>query len=260
MTVESLKAQSRKSFDAVWRLSSAGVSFFEDLFFKFLSKPPFLLMELIARAVKLEVEGRERLPAGGFVLCANHKGELDPYFIRRALKDHLWRQMKNQFIYRLNAPEFVKRIFLAHWGGQIVCSDKINLKALRGALNALAAGSSVTVFPEGFEPGCGTVYPGAAWLACQTQKPLVPLVIEGPYAFIKRGTPFYLFPFVTLFKYLKQSPKVRLVFKAPIFPDQASYRQDGHRYIEELTRRLGRELEILGSGADGKLANRPINK
>ncbi len=221
---------------------------FEDLFFKLISKPPFLLMESIARAVKLEVEGRERLPAGGFVLCANHRGELDPYFIRRALKDHLWRQMKNQFIYSLTASKFVKRIFLAHWGGQIVCPDKINLKALRGALDALAAGNSVTIFPEGFEPGRGRPYPGAAWLACQAHKPLVPLMIEGPYAFIKRGTPFYLFPFFTLLKYLKQSRRVRLVFKEPIFPDQASYREGGRGYIEELSARLGRELGILNGG------------
>ena len=248
MTVESLKAQSRRSVRAVWRFSSSGADFFEALFFKLISKPPFLLMELIARAVKLQVEGRERLPTGGFVLCPTHRGELDPYFIRRALKDHLWRRMQNQFIYSLNAPEFVKRIFLAHWGGYIVCSEKLNLKALRGALSALAAGSSITVFPEGFEPGRGGLYPGAAWLACQTQKPLVPLIIEAPYAFIRRGTPFFLFPFVTLFKYLKRSPKVRLVFKAPIFPDQASYQQDGHRYIEELTTRLGMELGILDGG------------
>jgi len=204
-------------------------------------------MELIAHAVKLEIEGRERLPAGGFVLCATHKGELDPYFIRRALNDHFWRRMKNQFIYYLNASGFVKRIFLAHWGGHIVCSEKSHIKVLRGALEALAAGSSITVFPEGFEPSEGKLHPGAAWLACQAHKPLVPLVIEAPYAFIKRGTPFYLFPFVTLFKYLKQSPKVRLVFKDPIFPDQTSYKKNGRGYIEELTAQLGRELEVLAS-------------
>lgn len=218
--------------------------FVGDLFFKLLSKPPFLLMELIARAVKLEVEGLERLPEGGFVLCPTHKGELDPYFIRRALNDHLWRPMKNQFVYRLNASQFVKRLFSAHWGGQIVASNKINLKALSGALEALVAGGSVTVFPEGFEPGCGVLQPGAAWLACQARKPLVPLVIEAPYAFIKRGTPFYLFPFITLLTYLRRSRRVKLIFKDPISPDQTSYQRYGHSYIKQLTARLGKELGL----------------
>lgn len=219
-----------------------------DLFLKLVSLLPFLFMEVIASFIELEIRGKERIPRGGYVLCPTHKGELDPYFIRKALGDRLLFEKENQFIYRLKASSLVRNLFLAHWGGWIVITDGINVGALRAAMTHLRQGKPVTIFPMGHERSferleveVKPLYPGAAFLACKTGKPMLPLRIDGG-VFIGEGRPFYLFPFLTLKRYLKECRKVTLTFLEPIYPDLERYEKENRAYIGELTQRLKKRL------------------
>jgi len=204
------------------------------------SRPPFLLMELIARlATSLEIEGRELIPQGSYVLCPTHRGELDPYLIRRALGDSVIFSKRNRFIYRMPYGPLVQRFFTAYWGGWVVTDEgsEVNARALRGALRWLCKGRSVTIFPEGHQHGQGIVHEGAAFLACRSGKPLLPLRISAG-VFVGEGTPFWKFPWLVWRRYRREVPRVKLTFLPPLEPDLERYRREGRRYVAELTERL----------------------
>ncbi|GEM_PF-1530300 len=208
-----------------------------------LSSLAFLVMEALAALIRLEVHGREHIPRGGYVLCPTHRGELDPYFVRRALRDRLVLPKRNRFIFRLEFGPLVRKLFLAHWGGWIVSErePRLSALALRGALRWLEGGRPVTIFPEGHRHGQGVVHEGAALLACRSGRPLLPLLIDRG-VFVGEGIPFYLFPVVTLGRYLRECPHVRLTFLEPLHPELERYRREGRRYVRELTERLGELL------------------
>lgn len=221
-----------------------------DLLLKLAGLFAFLPMELIASLIKLEVRGRENIPDHGYILCPTHRGELDPYLIRRALRDRLTFNKKNRYLFRLKFGPGVQRLFLTYWGGWIVEESSLNVRALRGALKWLAQECPLTVFPEGHQHGQGVIHKGAAFLACRSGKPLLPLVIDRG-VFVGEGTPFYTFPFRVLWRYLREAPRVRLIFREPLWPDRERYRCEGQGYLEALTRELGtrlfeRELEVIG--------------
>ncbi|MFQ6117870.1 MAG: lysophospholipid acyltransferase family protein [Candidatus Bipolaricaulia bacterium] len=209
----------------------------------------FLPLELIAAFIRLKVRGEEHIPEGGYILCPTHMGELDPYFIRRALHDSLTFGKRNRYLFRLEFGPWVRLLFLNYWGGWIVERSGPNIKALRGALEWLKQGRPVTVFPEGHQHGRGVVHKGAAFLACRSGRPLLPLVIDRG-VFVGEGTPFYIFPFRVLWRYLREAPRVSLTFLEPLRPDPERYRREGRQYLDRLTRELalrlfGRELEII---------------
>lgn len=217
------------------------------------SRPPFLLMELIARlATSLEIEGRELIPRGGYVLCPTHRGELDPYFIRRALGDSLAFSKRNRFIFRMPYGFLIQRFFMAHWGGWVVTDDdpRTNARALRGALRWLERGKPVTIFPEGHQHGQGIVHEGAAFLACRAGKPLLPLKISDG-VFVGEGTPFWRFPWLVWRRYRHEAPRVKLTFLPPLEPDRERYRREGRQYVAELTGRL-RELLLAEDLEEGE--------
>lgn len=108
----------------------------------------------------------------------------------------------------------------------------------------------MTIFPEGHEHGQGIRHLGAALLACRSGKPILPLRIDRG-VFVKEETPFYTFPFLVLYNYLRGAPRVILTFCEPLQPDVEKYQKGGRRYLEALTTELGqrlfgRRMEIVG--------------
>jgi 1-acyl-sn-glycerol-3-phosphate acyltransferase len=220
------------------------------MIFQLLGLFAFLPLELIAASIKIEVQGREHIPQGGYILCPTHMGELDPYLIRRALADRLTFNKSNRYLFRLEFPPWVRRLFLDYWGGWIVEESGPNLQALRGALEWLKQGQPVTVFPEGHEHGQEVIHQGAAFLSCRSGRPLLPLMIDRG-VFVGEGTPFYLFPFRVLRRYLREAPRVSLAFLEPLWPDLERYRREGRQYLDQLTKELGRQLFGWGPGVTG---------
>lgn len=221
-----------------------------DLLLKLAGLPLFLPMEMIAALIRLEVRGQEHIPPGAYILGPTHTGELDPYFIRRALRDRLTFDKRNCYLFRLEFAPWVRRLFRAYWGGWVVEESGPNLRALRGALEWLEHGDPVTIFPEGHQHGQGVVHPGAALLACRSGRPILPLIIDRG-VFVGEETPLFIFPFRVLRRYLGEAPRVTLTFLQPLWPDLERYRREGRQYLEDLTvelgkRLFGRELEILG--------------
>ena len=88
-----------------------------DPFLKLIALVLFFSMECVASFIRLEVHGRELVPKAGYLLCPTHRGDLDAYLIRRALRDRLTFNKQNRYLFRLKSKPWVQRLFLLYWGG-----------------------------------------------------------------------------------------------------------------------------------------------
>jgi 1-acyl-sn-glycerol-3-phosphate acyltransferase len=133
-----------------------------------------------------ELIGRERLPRGGaFVLAPSHRSFLDTPFMscvtRRRVrfmgKAELWK-------YRWSAR------FLSALGGFPVNRGVPDRTSLHAALDALAGGEPVVVFPEGTRrkgPVIEDLHDGAAYLAARAGVAVVPVGIGGSEEILAKG-------------------------------------------------------------------------
>lgn len=134
---------------------------------------------VIARRVfDLHVEGRQRLPAGSFVLAGNHYSHLDPPIGYVAVGRPI-RYLAVDEIYGLSAA--FDRLLL-FFGAIPMSRRRAPLDALRVATEHLHAGGIVGLFPEGKRVAAwGDEDPrrGAAWLSLISGAPVVPIAVAG---------------------------------------------------------------------------------
>lgn len=126
---------------------------------------------------RARIRGREHLPAGGFLLVANHQSFSDI----PALGVTLWRHAA--FVYRdsLRASRFLAW-FTDRCGAIPIQRGAADRAALRAMQEHLAAGDCVVVFPEGTRSADGRMAPfrgGVLVAARKAGVPLVPAAIRG---------------------------------------------------------------------------------
>lgn len=128
----------------------------------------------------------DRLPSGPVVVAANHFSHLDPVLVGGAVRRPV-RYLAVDELY--GNSRFFDRLTL--WLGAIPMSrTRVPLGALKLALEELAAGRSVGLFPEGVRVWAwGERQPkrGAAWLARRAGVPLVPVALAGSDQAMGRG-------------------------------------------------------------------------
>ena len=131
---------------------------------------------------RLRVRGREHLPAGGYVLAANHNSNFDPWplgvplFPRRYLRfmgksELFWTPFKQ---------------FATAAGAFPVRRGERDTVAIETAIELCREGHIVVMFPEGTRRKKGLrkkyearAHTGAARIALEAQVPLVPAAIAG---------------------------------------------------------------------------------
>lgn len=129
----------------------------------------------LARVVyRAEVVGRDRVPAGGAILVANHESVIDPFLLGRVTA---------RPIRFLAKAELWDRRAVAWWmealGGVAVERGRGDRDALARLEALLRDGWLVALFPQGTVNAGGPWHRGAAKLALATGAPLVPIRIEG---------------------------------------------------------------------------------
>lgn len=142
----------------------------------------FVLKRIAAMAFsavgRLKVEGEENIPAQGpVILVANHFHFADPVALLHVSR----RQVEFVGGFRfVNAPRIVR--FLPHlWGYFPAFRGAYSRSTLRSAVHVLERDGVVAIFPEGgswadtLRPG----RPGAAFVALETQAPIVPIGLSG---------------------------------------------------------------------------------
>ena len=136
----------------------------------------------------VRIEGRERIrPDGIYVMVANHQSLLDILVLFRLFTHFKWVSKIENF-----------RVPLIGWNMslnryiRLKRGDRESVVRMLGECRrTLAAGSSILMFPEGTRSSDGSLRAfkaGAFELALETQRPILPIVVEGTSrALPKRG-------------------------------------------------------------------------
>lgn len=171
------------------------------------------------------VKGRENLPEGPVLLCANHVAFTDPIWIVLAGKfRRIPRTMAKIEIMRVPIVGAVLRSL----GGFAVNREISDINAVKTAMRILREGDKVLIFPEGTRIRKGKSakpHGGAIVLSNRTQTPLVPVYITRNRRFLA---------------------PMEIEFGKPYLPHA-----DGRRVSEEDAERLAAELmdKVYAMGA-----------
>ena len=132
----------------------------------------------------LRAEGLATLPPGPMILCPNHECHLDVFFVASLLPPALRRDLVC-FAKREHFDSSGTRMIAALAGAMPVDRDGDVRPALRAAAQALRAGRTLLIHPEGTRTKTGALGPfraGAALVALECGVPLVPVRITGAFA------------------------------------------------------------------------------
>ncbi|NLP14613.1 MAG: 1-acyl-sn-glycerol-3-phosphate acyltransferase [Clostridium sp.] len=147
---------------------------------------------------RVKVIGIENVPEkGAAILCANHVGELDMFFIGYKIKRLVRYMAKSELFKNPLLSRIIKKL-----GAFPVRRGKADVEAIKTAINLLNDGHIVGIFPEGTRlkhkhGKTVKVKPGAALLAQKTGAPILPVAVEGKYRLFSKikivfGKPFAL--------------------------------------------------------------------
>ena len=134
------------------------------------------------------IVNRENIPEGAAVICANHTGLTDPFYMAFAVppKYHLC-LMAKQELFRFKPLGWILRGI----GTFPVDREHADVNAMKNALTVLKSGKKLGIFPEGTRTHAdGEVSPkaGAVRLAEKTGAPLVPMFIPRKKRLFRRNT------------------------------------------------------------------------
>lgn len=129
---------------------------------------------------RVRISGRENIPEGGCVVCANHTSMLDPFCVAIAFSK------KYPLI-------FMGKVEIFRWPVVGAILRKVNaipvdrgatsVSTLREAINRLKEDRKVMIFPEGTRVREGedpvAAKTGAAMIACRGKAPMLPVYISG---------------------------------------------------------------------------------
>ncbi len=208
----------------------AGDSLASRLFYKFAWCLVVLPLKLYTR---LTVSGREHLPTDGpYIIAPNHRSYLDTPFAG-AIDWHRMRFMGKQEMWKNKQFGWV----FSALGSFPVNRGAADREALKRAIDSLATGEPLVLFPEGTRkqgPVIQPLFDGAVYVALKADVPIVPVGIGGSERVMPKGAKF-VYP-----------RKVHIEIGPPIHPPTSP---GGGRVpraaIKERTEQLHDELQRL---------------
>ncbi len=201
----------------------------------------YALVKPIAAALmrlgfRLEVRGREHVPATGPVLIvSNHVSVLDPPFVGGASPRELYFLAKEELF---EVPLFGRLIRALN--ARPVKRDGSDGRALKAALKLLGENRAILLFPEGtrgVEGRLGEGKPGAGMLAVLSGAPVVPVYVSGTARALPPG------------RALPRPARVTVTFGPPLLFKSAGDERRKERYreaTEEMMRAIGQLMAQRG--------------
>lgn len=206
-----------------------------------------LLIRWTARAaIGLRAEGLEHVPRRGpFLLCPNHQTLVDGFLISALLPFGTWHRL-----FFVGASEYYATpasAWFAHAIGIVPIDADANLPGgLRAAAGGLRAGRILMLFPEGERSIDGRLKRfrlGGPLLATALAVPVVPVGIEGAFAWWPRGQRF---AWPRLWR--RGTPPVRVRFGAVMVPATPGVPAEAAAFAEALRDRVARLALPGGEG------------
>jgi 1-acyl-sn-glycerol-3-phosphate acyltransferase len=178
----------------------------------FITGPPVLLWTILSRrpgalyataaggvrmgfalaGLRLDVHGREHMPAGGAVYAANHSSNVEAPAMFLALAP-LFPRVRVLYKAELRKlPVLVWAFDVAGFVPLERANQAQSWPAVDRAAEALGAGNSFFIFPEGTRSRTGELLPfkkGGFVMAIKAQAPIVPVVVEGGRQAMRKGSP-----------------------------------------------------------------------
>lgn len=149
----------------------------------------YLSRWLVRSSFRLRAHGMERLPKGPFILVPNHQSYLDGLFVAAFLPPRV--ALDTMFYAK---EQHVRRRWLralAERCNTIIMDPKRGfLPSLQQLAAGITRGSNLMIFPEGTRSAGGELGPfkdSFAILAQELQVPVVPVVIDGAHAVLRKG-------------------------------------------------------------------------
>ena len=168
---------------------------------------------------RLRARGREHIPAGGFVIAANHTSNLDPW----PLGMPLWPHRQLRFMAKSELYWAPLKYVLNAGGAFPVRRGEGDVEAIEKAVELCRQGHIVAMFPEGTRRRKGLVkkyearpHTGAARIADEAGVPLVPAAIKGTDRLSRLGP-------------------LRVAYGAPVEPAE-THRETTERLMVEIER------------------------
>ncbi len=132
------------------------------------------------------MDGMENIPAeGGFVVCANHCSNRDPFFLAIACKHRYFHFMAKTELFKWKPLAAIVRSL----GGFPVDRGNSDLGAVRTSLKLIADGHGLAIFPQGTRVKDNRRTPmleGVSMIALRANAPVIPAYIGGPYRLFRK--------------------------------------------------------------------------
>jgi len=142
----------------------------------------FVSYPIVYGVFRLETQGLDRLPRGGFVLAANHESNFDPWPLGMPLLPRRWLR----FMAKSELYWWPLSLLLDAGGAFKVRRGTGDTEAIETAVELVREGEIVMMFPEGTRRKKGLrkkwqarAHSGAARIAYDAGAPLVPAAIKG---------------------------------------------------------------------------------
>ena len=141
--------------------------------------------------------GREKVPEGGCLICANHSHALDPLFLAVGIT-------KKHYLHFMCKKELMSVPIVGWWirrvGSFAVDRSGGDINAIRTAMRLLKNGEKVMIFPEGTRSDTDDAVAaktGAIRLAARLHVPIVPVYIPREKKLfhkvvVRVGEPYYV--------------------------------------------------------------------
>ena len=172
-------------------------------------------MGFLLAGIRLEVEGREHMPRVGAVYACNHSSNVEPPAIFLALEPLFPRV---RVLYKAELRKLPVLVWAFDVAG-FVPLERANKgqswPAVDRAAEALAAGNSFFIFPEGTRSRTGELLPfkkGGFVMAIKGQAPVVPVAVQGGRDAMRKGSPL-IWPTTIRVSFLAPVPTTGLAFE-----------------------------------------------
>lgn len=140
-----------------------------------------LAQPLFCALLRYRAYGRENIPCqGGVLIVSNHQSYMDPILIGVGLPRQIHSMARQSLFYK----SALLRWFMESLNAFPLKEGGRDSGGIREAINRLAAGKIVLIFPEGtrtWDGSIGELYPGIELIAHRSGSPVIPAVIHGAY-------------------------------------------------------------------------------